>query len=212
MDKLAIFDIDYTLTRKETLMELFKYSIEVKKSNIKYLPRAIYCGVMYGARVYDEKKVKQCFLRFIKGFSKEELDELAESFYKERLSKILYSDGIEHLKKLKKEGYKVILITASPEFYMHKLYDIKEVDYIIGTRFKFEDNKFACLMDGLNCKGEEKVVRLKNYIKENNLEVDFKNSHMYSDSLSDLPLLKLVGNPHLINYKKKHEYKILNWK
>lgn len=212
MDKLALFDVDYTLTRKETLMELFKYSIKVKKSNIKYLPRALFCGAMYGVKIYDEKQVKQCFLRFIKGFSKDQIEEMVEDFYKNRLSQILYSDGIEKLKELKAQGYKVVLISASPEFYLHKLYEIKEVDYIIGTRFKFEENIFVGMMDGNNCKGEEKVVRLNEFIKENNLDVDYENSHMYSDSLSDLPLLKLVGNPHLINYKKNHEYKILNWK
>ena len=212
MDKLALFDVDYTLTRKETLMELFKYSITNDKKNLIYLPRAAFCGLMYAIHVYDEKKVKQCFLRFLKGLSQKELDDLAEKFYKERLSKILYSDGINHLKELKAKGYKVILISASPEFYLNKLYDIKEVDYIIGTKFKFEEDKFVCLMDGSNCKGEEKVVRLKEFIAEKGLDVDFENSHMYSDSLSDLPLLKLVGHPHLINYKRKHEYEILNWK
>ena len=36
---------------------------------------------------------------------------------------------------------------------------------------------------------------------------------MFSDSLSDTPLLDLVGNGYLINYKKNHEkYKILKWK
>lgn len=212
MEKLAIFDVDYTLTRKETLMELFKYSIKLDKGNLKYLPRAAYCGILYGVGVFNEKQVKQCFLKFIKGLSEKEVDKLADKFYEERLSKILYSDGINHLKKLKAEGYRVILISASPEFYMKKFYNIPEVDFIMGTRFSFNEDKFACLMDGLNCKGEEKVVRLKKYLEENNIEVDYENSHMYSDSLSDLPLLKLVGNPHLINYKKKHEYKILNWK
>ncbi|MDP4088241.1 MAG: HAD-IB family hydrolase, partial [Bacillota bacterium] len=37
--------------------------------------------------------------------------------------------------------------------------------------------------------------------------------YMFSDSLSDLPLLRLVGNPCLINYKKKYEdIKILKWR
>ena len=68
-------------------------------------------------------------------------------------------------------------------------------------------------MEGENCKGEEKIKRLMAYLKENNIEVDFKNSYMFSDSLSDLPLFNLVGNPYLINYRKKHEsIEILNWK
>ena len=83
---------------------------------------------------------------------------------------------------------------------------------IIGTKFRVENGFFAREMDGLNCKGEEKVRRLKEYLQANNIEVDYKNSYMFSDSLSDKPLLDLVGNPYLINYKKKNGFKVLNWK
>ncbi len=67
-------------------------------------------------------------------------------------------------------------------------------------------------MDGENCKGEEKVKRLKSYLDENNIEVDFKESYMFSDSLSDKPLLDMVGKPYLINYKNGHKnIEILKW-
>lgn len=212
MEKLAIFDIDYTITRKETLMEFFKYLVSKDIKNIKFLPRALYSGVMYGVKVYDEKRVKECFLKFIENIDEAELAKLTKSFYDEKISKILYKDAVDMIKKLKKEGYMVVLISASPEFYVKEFYAIKEVDLIIGTKFTFEGGKFIRKMDGNNCKGEEKVRRLNKVLKEKNIKVDFKNSYMFSDSLSDKPLLDLVGNPYLINYKKKHEIEILRWK
>ena len=212
MEKLAIFDIDYTITRKETLMEFFKYLVSKDIKNIKFLPRALYSGLMYVVKVYDERRVKECFLKFIENIDEAELAKLTKSFYDERISKILYKDAVEMIKKLKKEGYMVILISASPEFYVKEFYAIKEVDLIIGTKFTFKDGKFIRKMHGNNCKGEEKVRRLNEVLKEKNIKVDFKNSYMFSDSLSDKPLLDLVGNPYLINYKKKHEIEILRWK
>ena len=212
MEKLAIFDIDYTITRKETLMEFFKYLVSKDIKNIKFLPRALYSGLMYGVKVYDEKRVKECFLKFIENIDEAELAKLTKSFYDEKVSKILYKDAVDMIKKLKKEGYMVVLISASPEFYVKEFYAIKEVDLIIGTKFTFEGGKFIRKMDGNNCKGEEKVRRLNKVLKEKNIKVDFKNSYMFSDSLSDKPLLDLVGNPYLINYKKKHEIEILRWK
>ena len=212
MEKLAIFDIDYTITRKETLMEFFKYLVSKDIKNIKFLPRALYSGLMYRVKVYDEKRVKECFLKFIENIDEAELAKLTKSFYDEKISKILYKDAVDMIKKLKKEGYMVVLISASPEFYVKEFYAIKEVDLIIGTKFTFEGGKFIRKMDGNNCKGEEKVRRLNKVLKEKNIKVDFKNSYMFSDSLSDKPLLDLVGNPYLINYKKKHEIEILRWK
>ena len=213
MEKLAIFDVDFTITNKETLLEFFKFMLKKDKKNIKYLLRVIVSGILYGIKVYDEKRVKECFLKFIDGINEKDLNNLVKNYYDERLTNIFYKDAIDKIKELKQKGYKIYLISASPEFYLKEFYAIKEVDMIIGTRFHFNDGKFARKMLGANCKGEEKVKRLMSVLKEKNIRVDFKNSLMFSYSLSDTPLLDLVGNGYLINYKKNHEkYKILKWK
>lgn len=212
MRKLAIFDVDYTITKKETLMEFFKYVIKEDKRNIRYIPRALISGLLYVIGIYDEKRVKQSFLKFIDGVNENELKQLVGRFYKNRLSTILYKDSLKMMKKLKREGYDVYLISASPEFYLNEFYGIKEVDKIIGSKFSIKDGKFKRIMEGENCKGEEKVRRLKEVLSEANIEVDYKNSYMFSDSLSDKPLLDLVGKPYLINYNKKHSIEILRWR
>ncbi|NRT22510.1 HAD superfamily hydrolase (TIGR01490 family) [Clostridium beijerinckii] len=193
-------------------MELFKYAIKKDKKNLRFLPRAIYCGIMYAIGIYDERKVKETFLRFIDGIKEEELAELVKEFYDERLKNILYDDALKMMKKLKNEGYDIYLISASPEFYVNEFYNIKEVDKVIGTKFGFENGTFVRKMVGNNCKGEEKVRRLNEILKDEKIEVDFKESYMFSDSLSDKPLLDLVGKPYLINYKKNHDIEILRWK
>jgi len=193
-------------------MELFKYAIKKDKKNLRFLPRAIYCGIMYAIGIYDERKVKETFLRFIDGIKEEELAELVKEFYDERLKNILYDDALKMMKKLKNEGYDIYLISASPEFYVNEFYNIKEVDKVIGTKFGFENGTFVRKMVGNNCKGEEKVRRLKEVLKDEKIDVDFKESYMFSDSLSDKPLLDLVGKPYLINYKKNHDIEILRWK
>lgn len=213
VERLAIFDVDYTLTSKETLMEFFRFMVAKKPSNIKYLPRAIFAGLMFVIGFFDEKKTKETFLKFIEGTEEKEMDILVKEFYDNRLSKILYKDAIEMMRKLKQEGCKIYLISASPEFYLKELYNIKEVDKVLGTRFISSKGIHSRRLEGLNCKGEEKVKRLKEELKKEGIEVDYKNSYMFSDSLSDKPLFDLVGNAYLINYRKKHDtIQILKWK
>ena len=212
MEKLAIFDIDYTLTKKETSIELYKYMLKKDKKLLRYLPSHIVTGLFYGIKVYNAGRTKENFLRFLSGTSEDELKSMVKSFYKEKLESILYEDGIKAIKDFKEKGYKIYLISASPEFYVNEFYNIKEVDKVIGTKFQVKDGKFSCKISGENCKGEEKVKRLMEELKKDNIEVDFKNSYMFSDSLSDLPLLKLVGKGYLINYKKNHELEILRWR
>lgn len=213
MEKLAIFDVDYTLTKKETLRELFKFTVKKEPSKIIYLPRALFSGLLYVIGVYDEKKVKESFLKFLDGIHEKEMEELVQEFYEKRLSKIIYEDAIAMMKKLKSEGCKIYLISASPEFYLKELNKLNIVDKIIGTKFLCVEGYHSRRMEGENCKGEEKVRRLKEELKKDNIEVDFKNSYMFSDSLSDKPLFDLVGNAYLINYKKKQdEIQVLKWK
>lgn len=212
MEKLGIFDIDFTLTKKETSIELYKYMVKKNKKLIKHLPNHLLTGILYGIKVFNAQQTKERFLKFLDGVEEKELQNIVKDFYKERLSSILYEDGIDMIRKLKKEGYKIYLISASPEFYINELYNIKEVDKIIGTKFRIKDGFFIPEVEGFNCKGEEKVKRLMEELEKDKVEVDFKNSYMFSDSLSDLPLLNLVGKGYLINYKKSHELEILKWR
>lgn len=213
MEKLAIFDIDYTITKRETLLELYIFMIKKKPSFLIYAPRSIFSTLLYFLKFREASKSKEVFIRFIDGIKEKEMQNIVKEFYEERLSKILYKDAIEMIRKLKAEGYKIYLISASAEFYLQELYNIKEVDKIIGTRFKLENGSYKPIIEGKNCKGEEKVRRLMEELKKDNIKVDFKNSYMFSDSLSDLPLFNLVGKPYLINYGKKHSnIEVLRWK
>ncbi|MEQ8153946.1 MAG: HAD-IB family hydrolase [Clostridiaceae bacterium] len=213
MEKLAIFDVDFTITGKETLMELFRFLIKKDLKNIRFVPRAIFGGIMYLMKFYDEKMVKEKFLKFLDGVHEKDLALIVKEFYRDNLTNILYKDAIDMIRKLKSEGYLIYLISASPEFYLNEFYNIKEVDKIIGTKFYINEGRFVTRMEGANCKGEEKVRRLKEELKKEGIRVDFKNSYMFSDSLADKPLLDLVGRPYLINYKKGHkDFEILKWK
>lgn len=213
MDKLAIFDVDYTITKRETFIELYLYMLSKDIRLLRFIPRVILSGILYGLKFYNETQTKETFSKFLCGIQEEEMKDVVKEFYEKRLSKILYVDAIDTIKKFKADGFKIYLISASPEIYLNELYNIKEVDKIIGTRLKVENGIYKNIIDGENNKGEAKVRRLKEVLQKENIKVDFENSYMFSDSLSDSPLFDIVGNPYLINYKKKHDkIKILNWK
>jgi HAD superfamily hydrolase (TIGR01490 family) len=213
MERLAIFDVDYTITKRETLFEFFMFLISKKPKLILHIPKSFGASLLYAAKLMSAGDAKRYFMSFIRNIHEDELKELVKEFYSKRLSNIFYVDAINTMKKLKSEGYKIYLISASAEFYLEELYNIKEVDKVIGTRFKFTNGYYSEEIVGENNKGEEKVRRLMEFLEKEKIEVDFKNSYMYSDSLSDLPLLKLVGHPYLINSKKKrHNIEVLKWK
>ena len=214
MTKLAIFDVDFTLTNRETLVEFYTFMLKKNPKLILYAPFGIISAFLFIIGLFSAKRAKENFISFINGINEEKMKHLTAEFYKKKMCKIFYSDALDTMKKFKNKGYKIYLISASAEFYLRELYRIKEVDKIIGTTFLIKNGKHDNKIIGKNCKGDEKVRRLKESLKNDGIKVDFKNSYMFSDSLVDLPLFNAVGNPYLINYKKNNPYniKVLNWK
>lgn len=209
--KLALFDVDFTLTSKETLIYFFRYLLRKKPSLYFHIPKALLSGVLYQMGVNKEKKTKELFLSFMANMPLKTVDELTNDFIKHEMPKIIYKDGIDKINELKEKGYTVVLTSASPEFYILKLKEVFGADYVMGTKFEEKNELFTGKMFGENNKGEEKVLRLLQIF--DGISIDFENSYMFSDSMSDDPLLKLVGNPYLINYKKKNpKYPVLNWR
>lgn len=214
MEKIAIFDVDFTITKKETMAQFYLFMLKKNFKNIIYIFKIAFAGILYLLKVIELDKAKQYFMSFINGIYEKDMKELSNEFYEKVLCKIFYDDAINMIKKLKKKGYKIILISASPEFYLNELYNIKEIDKVMGTKYYCIDGKYIAKIDGRNCKGEEKVSRLNDYLSQNAINVDFNNSYMFSDSLSDIPLFNLVGNKYIINYRRKIEnnIEILYWR
>ena len=125
--KLAIFDVDYTLTKKETLMEFYKFLLLREKKSITHIPIAILSGLLYAIKVNDEKATKEMFLEFLKGKTKSELDNLSEQFFNLKIKNILYKDGIDKIKDFKSSGFKIILTSASLEIYINKFQNILDI-------------------------------------------------------------------------------------
>lgn len=205
--KLAIFDVDLTLTSKDTFIEFYKFLCREDKRFLLYLDKVFYSGLMYGLKIYDERRSKEKYLSFLNGMDFDIVRDLGKKFFENNiLKKLLYKDGLLEMEKCKQLGYKVILISASPEFYLNNFNEMYCVDYVLGTKYEVKDGVYTGKMLGKNNKGAEKVLRLHEFLEKNNLEnVDYENSRMYSDSLNDLPLLNLVGNGFLINSKRKLE-------
>ena len=50
---------------------------------------------------------------------------------------------------------------------------------------------------------EEKVRRIRQWLNQRGIDVDWSGSSAYGDSANDLPMLRMVGQPFLINPRHK---------
>lgn len=191
----AIFDVDDTIINGDSMFLSIFFAIKKKPWIILYFPIILIKVILYLLGIIDKKTVKESFYFPLKFLSEKELEE----FYENVLLSKINVEVMKFLKQHKDQGCHILLVSASPEIYLRYFKKNNSIDGVIGTVLQDVNGKYTNKIKGENCKGIEKVKRINQYLKENNLEIDFKKSFAYSDSLSDTPMLSLVKNKYKVN-------------
>lgn len=202
MTKCAFFDFDDTLARGDSVVPFLLYAVRRGVAPKSQLLRAAWSFLTQLGRPGNIRRAKEHTFSFIKGKAQAELDDLARDFFREIITPRLFEDAIAHLWQLKSEGYTIVVVSASVDAYMHLLPEFLPVDAVLSTRCECVDGRYTGRIEA-NCKGDEKPRRIAAWLAENDLELDAPASRAYGDSPSDAPMLRLVGQPTLVNPGKK---------
>lgn len=193
--KCAFFDFDNTIAKGDTIFKLLVYTIKKHPLTIVRFLLTILYGIGYILHLVSKEKLKETILFPLDLFNSEEL----KTFYQEKVVPSYYSHMVQELQKRKDEGYLVFLVTASSEAYMR--FNELPIDILMGTQTEIIDGEYTSHIVGKNCKDAHKVERINAYLEKNNLSIDYEHSYGYSDSTSDIPMLKLVKNRVRISKK-----------
>jgi len=158
-EKIIFCDFDGTITTKDSYMRsLFFYPSLVKI--LLSLPGLVFNLIRYFFGNISRNDMKE--YSYAKFFSGMEISYI-EKKTKEYANKIKYNDKvISLLDDFRKDGYKIIIVTASPEIYMNYFTKKQGYDGLICTKVEQKDGKLTGKLMGLNCNNEEKVKRIKN--------------------------------------------------
>lgn len=198
MTRYAFFDLDHTLTRKDT-GQLFLLHCARKRPSI-YLRFAagIPLALLWKLGLFSLQRLKEFFFGFIRRQSVEEIDALARAFMDSLFAgNVFKPEGIAELERLKKEGFIPVLASASPELYIRHIAGRLGIGCYAGSRYAVADGRYTGKMDGKDCRGEEKILRVAALIDLDNY--DRSASVAYSDSRADLPLLGLAAGAYFVH-------------
>ena len=178
-----LYDFDKTIYNGDSSIDFFLYSLKRNWSIIKYIPKDVIAIIKYKTKKISKKEMKEIFFSFLNEIH--DIDIHIENFWH------------KHRRKIKKwyllqEHSRDIIITASPDFLIKPMGTYLKVKDVIATKVDKTTGKFT----SNNCYGEEKVKRL--YEKYSKIKVN----EAYSDSLSDIPMLKLATNQYLVKKDK----------
>ena len=193
--KFAFFDYDDTLIHGDSGRALLKYYLKKHPLAVFRLLKVAVAFPLSIIGLVKFQTAKSAWLFPMDNLSDEELND----FYQTCLIPKYYPNVVAELKDKKNDGYLVYICSASIEGYL-RFCDLP-VDGILGTKTEVNGGKYTSRMIGNNCKNEEKVTRLTAVIAKLGVEIDYENSYAYSDSMHDIPMLKMVKNRIRINKK-----------
>jgi len=151
------------------------------------------------AKLLGTENMKRIFHCFLWKMPPDRLAELSREFA-EKLQPGIYSELKAELVKHRDAGHLTILSSASPECYAAEVGKLLGFDLSLGTIL--ENN--LLFPDLTNHKGANKVIRLHELLPSSYFtNGKLTNSHGYTDSTADLPMLAICDSATVVNPKEK---------
>lgn len=137
----------------------------------------------------DRDSLKSALIRgTLAGRRVEELDDLGAHFAHFVSERWIRQDVGRRLRWHQQAGHVVVLVSASLGPYLRPLGDLLEVDGVVCTELESIEGELTGEIAGANCRGQEKVRRLNEWMTEAGLETA-SFAYAYGDSDGDEPML-----------------------
>ncbi|NNE59199.1 MAG: HAD-IB family hydrolase [Hellea sp.] len=217
---LAIFDLDYTLTRRGTwgrfTWQMAKYRPHIW---IQLLISAGWTQWRYKKGHLPRVRVKQAMMRWcMVGKPRETMISEAKKFAEREVSSGLRPGGLTKLRAHQEAGDHILLVSAAVDIIVREICERLGVEDYLATNMDWdENNRLKEDFASANCYGPEKILRLETFLTSH---PDLKNrpSIMYSDSHSDIPIMEFCDSCVAVNpseklekYAREHGIPIENW-
>jgi len=198
--KIVYTDLDGTLTLKDTYTTLLIKQMTFK--NIFFnLNKLLKSYILYLFNIYTQDDIKRITFKIF--FENKNIISLENDINNLIQNIKINSVVLKKIKSLQNNGFKIIIVTASPDFYVKHVCKYFKFDDFIASKTYINNNILTGYFDGKICNFDEKVKRIKN---NNNFSVEsYKIS--FGNSNGDLTMLNFcdeaywVKNSDLIQIK-----------
>jgi HAD superfamily hydrolase (TIGR01490 family) len=196
----AFFDLDKTVIAKASMVAFGPPLMRAGMISRRLMARALWSQLIFHYLGADEermRKFRESALRITRGWDQAHIRTLVSDTLIDVIEPIVYDEALELMREHQQAGRKVFIISASPEEIVEPLGRYLDVDGVIATRARIDD-------DG-RYTGEVDFYSYGPFKAEAILEaanwdgIDLTKSYAYSDSITDLPMLEVVGRPVVVN-------------
>lgn len=198
----AIFDLDGTLFTGHFWQGIVRHHIKHKiklPSVIAYLTTHMPLWAASKLKILSEEtyKVKwgEDLAATLRGLKREEIMKIFEWIVSNYVMKLLRPDIMALVQRHKKERHTTIVLSGSFSDFLEIIKQRLDVEHVVGTKIELVNDICSGRIVKPLCFGINKARLLKEFISQAKLNIDLTSSFAYADSIVDVPVLEMVGNP-----------------
>jgi HAD superfamily hydrolase (TIGR01490 family) len=196
----AFFDLDKTLMAGSSGMVFARVAGRhglVSRKQIAIWGRDHVRYRLRGATDDETKELLKVARETFKGVPEVEINRLAPEVLAGILPRI-YPEMLDEVHRHQDEGRPTFIVSAAGNDMVAELARVLRMSAGIGTSYEVgPDGNYTGKLNGPFVYGEGKVEAMRAYAAEH--DIDLAGSFAYSDSASDLPMLRAVGNAVVVN-------------
>jgi phosphatidylglycerophosphatase C len=183
---VAIFDLDGTLTRRDTLLPFLRFTVGDAHFFLK-LPFVAVVVAAMALGLLGRSRAKELVLRaYLGGMKREELVGCGRRFAAERLPHLLRAKARERVAWHQLRHHRCVLATASLALYVAPWARSAGFHDVVATELEFDaQGRFTGALAGDNCQGAAKLERIEALLGN----LANLSAYGYGDSAGDRPFL-----------------------
>lgn len=195
---LAIFDLDNTLIGNDSDYLWGEFLVHNGYVDAEQFAET-------NAQFFEDYKAGNldifAYQRFaLKPLSEQNMETLAQwhnQFMESFIEPIILPKAQALVDEHKAKGDRVIIITATNTFITRPIGERYGITELLGTEGEIVDGRYTGEVAGVPTFQDGKVTRLNEWLAQQGETLE--GSYFYSDSHNDLPLLKIVDNPVVVD-------------
>ena len=184
---IVAFDFDGTMTVRDSFRGFLRWRAGLWEY---YFGMARLAPAALAYLVHRNRgRLKAAMVRvYLSGLPREVLEREAAEYAAVAAPLLLRPDAVKTWRRHRNEGCRMVIVTASPDILVWPFARGLGADLLLGTRLKLDSHgRVAGPLEGKNCRGKEKVERLRAAFGE-----DVTLLAAYGDTAGDREMLELA--------------------